>query len=435
MNDAPWFSIERSHRRRRMVVAVLAASFAAIVAGPAPPSAAAESGPIKIALLAPTTGNAAAAGHDMVKGWTLWWSQHGDTIAGRKVETTVYDTGGNPAHALDQTRRAVEEDGAQLIVGPYLANEGLAIMPYTVAHKIPLFMPTASADDISQRSANAYSLKVAGWSSSQTTHVAGVWAYEQGYRKVATIANSYVFGYENAGGFCQTFTEKGGKVAAQLWAPLGTTDYSPYISQLQAAAPDVVFVEMVGADAIHFLEQWNSFGMKNKIPLIANETTTDQSNIRSIPPDVVTGIISFGHFAEGRDDPATRAFDANFGASEGVLPSYMATSFFTAGQWISEALQRVHGNIKDPAALLAAVRSIKLADSAFGPMRLDSYGDPIDNVYVRKVVPTSGAAAKYAKTWNVVLKTYPNISQFWTFKPSEYLKQPAYSPTYQGYTK
>ncbi|MFN2459413.1 MAG: ABC transporter substrate-binding protein [Candidatus Velthaea sp.] len=419
----------------KLACAVLAAVVGALCLGRAAPAAAADAGVIKVAVLAPETGTAAAAGHDMVNGWTLYWAERNNMVSGKRIATTVYDTASNPAHALDQARRAVEQDGAQLVVGPYLANEGLAVMPYTVAHKIPLFMPTASADDISQRAANAYSLKVAGWSSSQTTHVAGVWAYEQGYRKVATLANAYAFGYENAGGFCQTFTEKGGKVATQLWAPLGTTDYSPYISQLQAAAPDVVFVEMVGADAIHFLEQWNSFGLKAKIPLIANETTTDQSNIRSIAPEIVNGIISFGHFAEGRDDAATRSFNAKFGAKDGVLPSYMAASFYTAAQWIGSALAKTRGNITDPAALLAAVRSIKLANSPFGPMELDPYGNPIDNVYVRKVVATSGPDAKYAKTWNVVLKTYPHVSQFWTYKPADYLKQPVYSPSFQGYSK
>jgi len=68
-------------------------------------------------------------------------------------------------------------------------------------------------------------------------------------------------------------------------------------------------------------------------------------------------------------------------------------------------------------------------------MRLDRYNAPIENVYIRKVVATSGPFARYAKTWNVVVKTYPNVSQFWTYKPADYLKQPSYSPSYQGYTK
>lgn len=388
---------------------------------------------IKVALLAPTSGNAAAAGHDMVNAWTLYWKERHDTVAGKRVVTTVYDTASNPSHALDQARHAVEQDGAQMIVGPYLANEGLAVAPYAIQHRIPMFEPTVSADDLSQRQASAFVVKVAGWSSSQPTHVAGVWAYEQGHRKVATLANSYAFGYENAGGFAQTFTEKGGKIAAQFWAPLGTTDYSPYISRIQAAAPDALFVEMVGADAIHFLEQWNSFGLKSKIPLIANETTTDQSNIRTIAPNVVEGIVSFGHFAEGRDAAATRQFVEKYGRAEHVLPSYMAAAFYTAAQWIDTALRRVNGDVTDTGKFLAAVRAVKLADSPFGPMTLDAYGDPVENIYVRKVVAATGDAAHYAKTWNVVTKTYPRVSQFWSYKPSEYLKQPVYSPTYQGY--
>jgi branched-chain amino acid transport system substrate-binding protein len=81
------------------------------------------------------------------------------------------------------------------------------------------------------------------------------------------------------------------------------------------------------------------------------------------------------------------------------------------------------------------VREIKLADSPFGPMTLDQYGAPVENVYVRKVVATSGEAAKYAKTCNSVIRTYPRVSQFWTWRAVDYLKQPVYSPSYQGYVK
>ena len=415
--------------------AALAALLAILSSAAAPPARAADAGPIKVALLAPTSGSAAAAGHDMVAGWTLYWKEHNDKVAGRTVQTTVYDTASNPTHALDQARHAVEQDGAQIVVGPYLANEGLAVAPYTIQHRIPLFLPTVSADDLSQRMANAFVIKVAGWSSSLPTHPAGEWAYEQGHRKMVTLANSYAFGYENAGGFAQTFTQKGGKIVDQIWAPLGTADYSPYISRVQAAAPDALFVEMVGADAVHFLTQWSQLGLKNKIPLIANETTTDQSNIRSIAPEIVEGITSFGHFAECRDASATRAFIDKYGKAEGVLPSYMATGFYTAAQWIGHAIENIHGNTSDPGVLLRAVREIKLADSPFGPMTLDQYGAPVENVYVRKVVATSGEAAKYAKTCNAVVKTYPRVSQFWTWRASDYLKQPVYSPSYQGYAK
>jgi branched-chain amino acid transport system substrate-binding protein len=393
----------------------------------------AESGTVKVALLAPLTGFAAAAGHDMVNAWDLYWSARSGMAGGAKIVTTVYDTAGTPQTGLNQARKAIEQDGAQMILGPYLANVGYAIAPYTESHKVPLFFPTVSADDLSQRKASPYVLKVAGWSSSLPSHPAGEWAYEQGHRKAATIASAYAFGYENTGGFCQTFAEHGGKILKQLWAPNGTTDFSPYFSQIRAANPDVVFVCAVGSDAVHFMEQWSSFGFKGKLELIANETLTDQSNVRSMPPDVVEGTIGFAHFAEGRDDKNTRDFVLKYAAKTNQLPSYMAGGFYTAGAWIASAIEKMRGDVSNTKDFLDAVRAVHLGDSILGPMRLDEYGCPVENVYLRKVVATTGDAAKYAKTWNTVLKTYPQVSQFWKWKPADYLKQPVYSDSYQGY--
>jgi len=221
-----------------LVLALLLAGLGGRVVAPgglsAGGAAAAASPSIKIGLLAPTTGVAAAPGHDMINGWKLWWAQHGDTVGGVTIDTTYYDTSSNPNTALTQARRAVEQDGVQLLIGPYLANEGLAVAPYAEQHKVPLFLPTVSADDLTQRKASPYVTKVAGWSSSQTTHPAGGWAYGKGYRTAATLGNAYAFAYESVGGFAQTFTEKGGHVVKQLWTPLGTTDFSPYLSQIQA---------------------------------------------------------------------------------------------------------------------------------------------------------------------------------------------------------
>lgn len=391
---------------------------------------AAPAKPIRVGFLSPATGNSASSGQDMVNGWKLWWQSHSDEVAGRKIETIYYDTASDPNTALTRARKAVEQDQVDMIVGPYLANEGLAVAAYTTQNKVPLFLPTVSADDLTQRKANPYVIRVAGWTSSQTTHPAGEWAYDQGYRNVLTIANAYAFGYENAGGFAQTFTEKGGRIIKQIWSPLGTSDYSPYLSQISAAKPDAVFVQMVGADAVHFLEQWKSFGLKDKIPMIGNETLTDQSNIRKLPADVVGGITTFGHYAEGRDDPATKTFVDAYAAAYGVYPSYMAAAAYTNGQWISQAIEQVKGDLSNKEAFLDAMRAVRLENSAFGPMTMDSYGNPVENVYLRQTVPAPDSSK--AAVWNVVVKTYPNVSQFWTYRPEEYLKQPVYSDQFQG---
>jgi branched-chain amino acid transport system substrate-binding protein len=419
-------------KRRDLLVGAPVAVGLTVVARPRRASSA-QARTVKAGLIATLTGFAAAAGHEMVNGWNLYWSPRDNMVGGSKLVTKIYDDGGNPAQGLNQARRAVEEDGVQMLLGPYLANVGYAIAPYAEEHKVPLFFPTVSADDLSQRKASPYVLKVAGWTSSLPTHPAGVWAYEQGHRKAVTIGSAYAFGYENCGGFCQTFVEHGGKILKQLWAPNGTTDFSPYLSQVRALNADVVFVCSVGADAVHFMEQWSSFGLKDKVPLIGNETLTDQSNIRSMPPEVVEGTISFGHYAEGRDDKITRDFVLKYGKATNQLPAYMAAGFYTAGGWIGGAIEKVNGDLSDTGDFLAAIRAVRLSDSIFGPMYLDPYGSPVENVYIRKVVATSGAPAKYAKTWNVIEKTYPHVSQFWTYNPKQYLKQPVYSDTFQGY--
>jgi branched-chain amino acid transport system substrate-binding protein len=393
---------------------------------------AAAAAPLKVGLLAPTTGVAAAPGHDMINGWKLWWAQHGDTVSGTKIATTYYDTASNPNTALTQARRAVEQDGVQLLIGPYLANEGLAVAPYAEQHMIPLFLPTVSADDLTQRKASPYVIKVSGWSSSETTHPAGGWAYDKGYRAAVTLGDAYAFAYESIGGFAQTFTERGARIAKQLWVPLGTTDFSPYLSQIQAQTPDVVFVTVVGADAVHFLQQWSSFGLKGKVPLLVQETVTDQSSIRTLSPDEVLGIIAFSHYAEGRTDPATQSFVTNYAEAYHVLPSYMAAGFYNAAGWIQTALAQIHGDVGDQAKFLDAVRAVTLSDSPFGPQRLDKYGCPIQNVYVREVRPVPEKYAQYAKVWNVVIQTYPGVSQFWTYGPDKYLQQPVYSDSFQG---
>jgi len=386
---------------------------------------------IRVAFLAPQTGNAAATGLDMINGWKMWWAKYGDTVAGAKVETKYYDTSSDANTALTKARQAVEMDEVDMIVGPYLANEGLAVASFTVQEQVPLFLPTVSADDLTQRMRDPYVLRVAGWTSSQTTHPAGEWAYEQGHRTAVTIANAYAFGYENAGGFAHTFTDAGGTIVNQLWVPLGTADYSPYLSRIRETNPDVVFVEMVGADVRAFLDGWLTLGLKDNIPLIGNETLTDQSNIRRVRVEAATGITTFGHYAEGRDAEATREFVDAFAAAYSAYPSYPATASYVNAQWITAAIEALDGDISDKDAFVAAVRNVHLPETAFGPLYMDDYGNPVFNVYIRKTEPAPNP--DYATVWNVVVDVIPEVSQFWKWTPEEFLANPVYSDSYQGY--
>ena len=388
---------------------------------------------ITAGLIAPLTGQGAASGQDMVNGWNFYWQQHGTKLCSGKttITTITQDTAGQPDVGVAKARALVEQQGAQLIAGPLFANVGYAVAQYTESKGIPLFPSVSSADDLTQRKANPLVLRIAGWSSSQPSHPLGDWVH-QNYpqvKKVVTLGADYAFGYENVGGFVDTFTTDGGTIAKQLWAPLNTTDFSPYLSQIQGINPDGVEITDVGADSVRVVKAYSDFGLKGKYPLFGSENLTDQSLLRSMNPQQAEGIITAAHYADGRDAPATQDFVTAYDKQYHQIPSYYAAAEYTAAQWLAQSFEAVNCKISgaNQKHWLDVVKQTKLADSPFGPMSLDSYGNPIMNIYIRKVeIRPDGRA------WNVPIATIPNVSQFGTVDPATYLKQPVYSKTFQG---
>jgi branched-chain amino acid transport system substrate-binding protein len=112
-----------------------------------------------------------------------------------------------------------------------------------------------------------------------------------------------------------------------------------------------------------------------------------------------------------------KAYRAKFGK----VPSYFSETCYTTGRWINEAAQAVGGKVEDRESFLAALRKVEIPDAPRGPIKLDSYGNPIQNIYVRKVEKKDG------ELWNTVIHTFPAVSQFWKYPPEEFLKQPVYS--------
>lgn len=388
-------------------------------------------GPIKIGLLTPLTGVVAAGGKEIAEGFGLYWDQVGKKIGNRAVEVIVEDDGSNPDIALQKARKLTEQTKVDFLVGDLLANTGLAVAEYAKGAGIPYFIPVIAADDLTQRKRIPNVIRVAGYTASQMPRPLADYAYKKmGLRKIVTISQDYTFGHEQCGGFAQVFTELGGTIVAQHWHPLNTQDFSPYIAQIQAATPDAVFAMETGADATRLIQQWSNFGLKGKIRLLGAQNATDQSVIRTLGAEA-EGIISSAHFAEGNDSPATQKFVAEYQAAFKKLPSIYGFSHYSAAMWLAEAIKSINGNIEDRPKFLDAVRKTVLNGSPLGrPVRLDDYGNPVYDVFIRDVVKRPDGTF-----WNKPIETYPAVSQFWTYKPEEYMKQPSYSRTFQGIKK
>jgi branched-chain amino acid transport system substrate-binding protein len=242
------------------------------------------------------------------------------------------------------------------------------------------------------------------------------------YKRVAVIAYDFAFGWEVVAGFHRTFEEAGGQIVQKLWPPLGTADFAPYISQLRRDV-DAIYAQFSGADALRFGKQFAEAGLKERLPLIGGGTFVDEHVLR-VQGDEVLGVITALHYSAALQNPANKKFAAAYEAKYKQIPSYYSEGTYVAGVALKAALEATGGDIENVDKFLAALRRVDLSDSPRGPMRFDEYGNPIMNIYVRKVERVNG------RLQNTVIHTFPNVTQFWTYRPEEFLKNPVYSRDY-----
>jgi len=399
--------------RTARVVLLLATAWI-LVAGDA-----AAQGPIKIGFISPLSGAIAAAGKDMYTGCELYWQESGWQMAGRKVEVILEDNEGNPATALVKLRKLVENDRVHMVAGVILSNVAYALVPYIEAQEVPTMYPINSADDLTQRKRPKWLIRT-GFSAGGNMHPFGEYAAKVlGYKKVVTVALDYAFGWETVGGFHRSFEDNGGQVVQKLWVPLNVQDYSPYLSQIKKDA-DAVFVLALGRWTLLFAHQYAASGLRGRVPLIAGGTYTDEHVLPQLG-DESTGVVRAHHYSASLDTPANRRFRAAFEKAYSRIPSFYSENCYTGARIINEAVRAIGGKVEDRAALMAALRKVEITDAPRGPVQMDAYGNPTQNIYIRKVERVGG------KLQNTVIHTYPAVSQFWKYNPEEFLKQPVYS--------
>jgi branched-chain amino acid transport system substrate-binding protein len=404
--------------RKLLALAVLTLVIAALVVAPSP--TAAQKGPIKVGMIVPQSGPLAANGKDMINGYELFFEQVGYKLAGREIKFIVEDDEGKPATGLTKVRGLIEGQGVHLVTGPLSAAVGYAVAPYIDSKKVPAIYPIVAADDLTQRKRSPYIVRT-GWASSQPSHPFGKWVHDSlKYKKIAVIAYDFAFGWEVVSGFQRTYEDAGGHSFCTIWPPLGNADFAPYISQLKRDA-DAVFAQFSGADALRFAKQYKEAGLK--MPLIGGGTFTDEHVLR-VMGDEVLGVITPLHYSAALDTPANKKFAQAYEAKFKQIPSYYSEGTYVAGLVLRAALDATGGDIENVDKFLGALRKADLSAMPRGPMKFDDFGNPDMNVYVRKVERVNG------RLQNTVIHTFPNVSQFWNWKPEDYLRQPAYTRDY-----
>jgi len=385
-----------------------------------PMPAIAQAAPIKIGVLTVKTGPLAAGGIHCEEGITAFLKDKDFTLAGRKIDMIVADSGGNPAGAKTKAVELVERDKVNMIMGPFAAFEHLAIVDYLAQNKMPTF-GYAGAEDVTQRKANPYIVRTST-SAAQFMHPLADFAIKDLKLKTAvTLCDDFAYGHEQVGGFQRVLEEQGGRVVKKLWTPLATPDYTPFISQIQDC--DMVASGLTGANPLRFLKQYKDLGLKQ--PVLGGSTFADDTIMNRFGDEAI-GMYSSIPYSIDLDTDNNKRFLASIRKHYGndVAIGLYNAAFYVNGMVLEEALKKTDGKLDNPDAFIKAVKSVSLANTPRGPVSFDEYGNMTFNIYIRRAEKVNG------KIVNKTIKTYPKVSQFWTYDPKWFLQQPVYSRDY-----
>lgn len=274
---------------------------------------------------------------------------------------------------------------------------------------------------MTQRKANPWFVRATSTSAQCAYPMADYCRKTLGWKRMAVIASDFAYGHEMVAGFQFVYEDEGGKVVQKLLPPLTVPDYSSYIAQFKSDL-DGVFLGFAGSNGFRFMKQLNEFGLVGKLKVVGGMTAFDEVSLRNMG-DYALGILSSCWYTAQLDNPINRKFVAAYRKDNGYDPGQYAAGTYLYGEVLDAAVKSLNGRIEDRDRFIKALRSVRV-DTLRGPIKFDDYGNVVGNIYIRKVEKKSGELV------NTNIKTYEDVSQFWTYAPKEFLKHPVWSRDY-----
>ena len=376
--------------------------------------------PIKIGLLATLEGPFAAGGADGMRGAELAVKQRGGVVAGRKIEIIKASSDAKPDVAVNATRKLVEQDKVDIMVGPLSGGEGIAVKDYSKTQPQVTFInggSGAQATTLVNTSPNFFRFNTEG---AQWMVGLGKAAMDKGYKRTMIIAEDYAFPYSQVQGFMAEYCRLGGKVPVKAWVPLGGKDYSSVIATIPKDV-DALLVILGGADAVNFLTQYeNSGGDK---PMMGGSITVSQDvlNYKGKRRDSLVGTISAGPLADTFDGADWKAFVAdyqrNYPVSAGGYPSpsLFALVYYVNMKAALDGLAAVNGDLSGGQAKYRDALQKMVLKTPTGDVRLDSNRQAIGTTFVTEVVKDSRGNLS-----TKVSRKVDNIDQTLGIKPEDF---------------
>jgi branched-chain amino acid transport system substrate-binding protein len=381
------------HRRKLLKGA---AAFAA--AGPFVRRAAADT-PLKMGISMPMTGAGfAAVGRQLAASIKLYMQQHGDTVAGRKIELIVHDDGG----VADTARRLVQEmivNDKVDIVGIGITPTALAVAPLVTQAKKPTLVMSSGASITTTKS--PYFVR-AGFILSPQSWIMAEWAAKNGSKRVVTLVNEWAPGVEAETAFTTRFKQVGGEIVETIRIPLANPDFAPFLQRVADLKPDTAFIYFPGTQAPIFAKQFAERGLgKSGIKIIGPGDLTTDDDLNNMG-DQMLGMITAGPYSAAHNSALNKSYVSSILKANNFRPDFVAVGGYDGMHLIYEALKKTEGKT-DGDALIGAMKGMAW-ESPRGPISIDpETRDIVSNIYIRKVERIDG------QLWNTEFETFPNV--------------------------
>jgi branched-chain amino acid transport system substrate-binding protein len=353
---------------------------------------------VKIGMVMPMTGTLASAGKQVVAGARFYMHQHGDTVAGKRIELIIKDD----TTAFDVGKRLVQElvvNERVDVIGGGLTGDLLASAQLITQSKKPTVIMLASTSTLVDKS--SYFVRTS-CTIAQSSAIMAEWAIKNGLNKIVTLVSDFSPGHEAEAIFKTRYLAAGGQIAESIRVPLQSPDFAPSLQRARDASPQGIFVFVPSVQAGIFVKQFVERGLdKAGIKLIGPGDVADDELLPSMG-DAMIGTITAHFYSAAHPSPTNKAFVEAFQKEHNWRPNFMVMSGYDGMHLIYEALKKTNGSTESE-ALMKAMKGMSW-ESPRGPMSVDPQsGDVVHNIYIRKVERVNG------ELYNVEFATFEAV--------------------------
>ena len=382
-----------------MIAKYMTGALASFALGALAVSGAAAQDIVKIGLIVSMTGQQASTGKQIKAAVDLYMKEHGDTVAGKKIQVILRDSGSVPDNSKRLAQELIVKDKVSVIAGFEITPAALAVAPLATEAKVVELVMAAGTSIITERS--PYIVRTS-FTVPQSCVIIADWAAKNNIKKVVTIVSDYAPGADAEKSFTERFTAAGGQVVEAIKIPLANPDFAPFLQRAADAKPDAIFIFVPSGQGGTFMKQFAERGLdKAGIKVIGPGDVTDDDQLTGMG-DATIGVVTAHFYSADHQSAMNKAYVAAFEKANNFRPAFMSVGGYDGMHLIYEALKKTGGKA-DGDSLIAAMKGMKW-ESPRGPISIDpDTRDIIQNIYVRKVEKKGG------QLYNVEFATFEAV--------------------------